>query len=158
MNKHILLLIFLLFFITILNSQATAGMNTAGYSYSGTLNEAHQLKILTYIWGQIQRPGLYIVPDDTDILTLMSLAGGPTVDAKLQSVRIVRRDDLGGEQIIIVDMKKYIETGDYELVPMLMPGDTIIIPGNTFYAFSRLALFLSQVAITLGVFLTIRSL
>jgi len=139
-------------------SMTMSAPNTAAYSYSGTMNDADQLKILTYIWGQIQRPGLYIVPDDTDILTLISLAGGPTVDAKLKSVRIIRNSEGDKERVIYVDMKKYIESGDYELIPRLMPGDTVIVPGTSFYAFTRIANFLSQVAITLGVYLTIRML
>jgi len=132
--------------------------NTAAYNFSGTMNESDQLNILTYIWGQIERPGLYIVPDDTDVLTLISLAGGPTVDARLKSIRIVRNSEFAEEQIITVDMKKYIETGDYSLIPRLMPGDTVIVQGTSFYAFSRVVTFLSQVAITLSVYFTIRAL
>ena len=162
MKKYFIISLILLVWTNLLFSQnmssAAAAPNTAAYSYSGTMNEADQLKILTYIWGQIERPGLYIVPDDTDVLTLISLAGGPTVDAKLKSVRIVRGSDTGNEQIIMVDMKKYIETGEYSLIPKLMPGDTVIVPGTSFYAFSRVVNFLTQVAITLSVYFTIRTL
>ena len=170
MNRHFALrkseisITLLLFFIiaNTLFAQSPVNMtvtpNTAAYSYSGTMNEADQLKILTYIWGLVQRPGLYIVPDDTDVLTLISLAGGPTEDAKLKSIRIVRNTEFGEEQIIIVDMKKYIETGDYDLIPKLMPGDTVIVSGTSFYAFSRVVNFLTQVAITLSVYFTIRAL
>ena len=162
MHKKIIAIILTLFISYSLISQNTsdssANLNTAGYSYSGTINEADQLKILTYIWGQIERPGLYIVPDDTDVLTLISLAGGPTVDARLKSIRIIRKSLLGEETVINVDMKKYIETGDYSLIPQLMPGDTVIVSGTSFYAFSRVVTFLSQVAITLSVYLTIQSL
>ena len=161
MTKRItLFFIFIFIFFCVVLSQdlSSENLNTAGYSYSGTMNEEDQLKILTYIWGQVERPGLYIVPDDTDVLTLMSLAGGPTVDAKLKSVRIIRSSPSGEEQIIFVDLKKYIETADYRLIPRLMPGDTVIVSGTSFYAFSRIVTFLSQVAITLSVYLTIRML
>ena len=162
MNKYMLLIIIIISVPCIViaqnMSQQSPNLNTAGYSYSGTMNDADQLKILTYIWGQVERPGLYIVPDNTDVLTLMSLAGGPTVDAKLKSIRIVRNSPSDEEQIIEVDIKKYIATGDYSLIPTLMPGDTVIVSGTSFYAFSRIVTFLSQVAITLSVYLTIRAL
>ena len=162
MYKVVIIFLILCLFTNVLLAQ-TAGMsvaspNTSAFSYSGTMNEQDQLKIYTYIWGQIQKPGLYIVPDDTDILTLISLAGGPKEDAKLKSVRIVRSSAFGEEQIIMVDMKKYVETGNYSLIPQLLPGDTVIIPGTSFYAFSRVADFLSKVAITLSVYATIRNL
>ncbi|HPM02271.1 MAG TPA: hypothetical protein PK816_08960, partial [Candidatus Cloacimonadota bacterium] len=34
---------------------------SSAYSYSGTMNEQDQLKIYVYIWGQVSKPGLYIV-------------------------------------------------------------------------------------------------
>ena len=162
MNKHIGLLLICLFSIGLLYSQgASSGAsigNTAAFSYSGTMNEADQLKILTYIWGQISRPGLYIVPDDTDLLTLMSLAGGPTVDAKLTTIRIVRSSAFGDEEIITVDMKKYLETGDHEMIPRLMPGDAVIVQGTSFYAFSRVVSFLANVAIVISTYVAVRNL
>ena len=36
------------------------------------------------IWGQVNKPGLYSVPDDTGIVELLSYAGGPTEDADLE--------------------------------------------------------------------------
>ena len=135
--------------------QATT--NTSAYFYSGTLTGSEQLKIYTYIWGQVMKPGLYIVPDNTDLLTLMSLAGGPTEDAKLAKIRIVRpgADD---EKVIFVDVKQYLETGDQNLIPQLQPGDTIIVSGTIFYAFYRFSDFMSKIAIVLSVVVSLNSL
>lgn len=129
----------------------------SAYLYSGTLQEAEQLKIKTYIWGQVRKPGLYIVPDDTDLLTLLSLANGPTEDAKLSKVRIVRTIE-GEETIIWVDLKEYMETGDKELIPILRPGDTVIVSGTVFYGLSRWADFLSNIAIFISMYITISNL
>jgi hypothetical protein len=133
---------------------------SSAYSYSGTMNEQDQLKIYVYIWGQVSKPGLYIVPDDTDLITLMSLAGGPTENAKLKTIRIVRQDfTTGSKEIVWVDMKKYIEKENEKVeIPILKPGDTIIISGTSFYAFSKVAEFMSKVAITLGVYTTIKNI
>jgi hypothetical protein len=159
--KRILIILFLLSIATVAICQDTAPSSSfapgSAYLYSGTLQEADQLKIKTYIWGQVRKPGLYIVPDDTDLLTLLSLANGPTEDAKLSKIRIVRSTE-EGEEIILVDLKDYMETANDNLIPTLQPGDTIIVSGTVFYAFTRWADFLSNIAIFLSMYLTISNL
>jgi hypothetical protein len=159
--KRILIILFLLSIATLAICQDTAPSSSfapgSAYLYSGTLQEADQLKIKTYIWGQVRKPGLYIVPDDTDLLTLLYLANGPTEDAKLSKIRIVRSTE-EGEEIILVDLKDYMETADDNLIPTLQPGDTIIVSGTVFYAFTRWADFLSNIAIFLSMYLTISNL
>ena len=137
---------------------AASGFNPASiYLYSGSLTGSEQLKIKTYIWGQVRNPGLYIVPDNTDLLTLISSAGGPTENAKLSKVRIVRAS-AEGEKVIWVDLKKYIESGDEELIPVLQPGDTVLISGSTYYAFTKAVAWISQIAVILSVYVSISNL
>ena len=129
----------------------------AVYQYSGSLTGTEQLKIRTYIWGQVRNPGLYIVPDDTDLLTLISSAGGPTENAKISKIRIIR-STIDGEKVINVDLKEYIETGQTELIPILKPGDTIIVSGSTYYAFTKAVNWLSQIAVILSVYVAISNI
>jgi polysaccharide biosynthesis/export protein len=160
MKKIIILIVFFVISISIVaqTENNSSGFNSASiYMYSGTLAGSEQLKIKAYIWGQVQKPGLYIVPDNTDLLTLISSAGGPTENAKLTKVRIIR-PSAEGEKVIWVDIKKYLETGNVELIPMLYPGDTIVISGTIFYAFSKAADFLSKVAIVLSVYAAMQNL
>ncbi len=127
------------------------------YLYSGTLAGTEQLKIKAYIWGQVKKPGLYIVPDNTDLLTLISSAGGPTENAKLSKIRIIRTTE-EGDKVIWVNMKKYIETGDPELIPVLKPGDTVVVSGSTYYAFTKAVDWLAQIAIILSVYVAISNI
>ena len=129
----------------------------AVYQYSGSLTGTEQLKIRTYIWGQVRNPGLYIVPDDTDLLTLISSAGGPTENAKLSKIRIIR-STTDGEKVINVDMKEYLETGQTGLIPILKPGDTVIVSGSTYYAFTKAVNWLSQIAVILSVYVAINNI
>ncbi len=131
--------------------------NASAYTYEGSRSNVEKLKINTYIWGQVLRPGLYIVPDDTNLLTLLSLAGGPNENAKLTKIRIVR-PTIDGDRIIWINMKKYMETGDEKMIPVMQPGDTVIVSGTIFYAFSRAADFLSKAAIALSVYSVITRL
>ncbi len=125
--------------------------NASAYSYEGSRSGREQLKINTYVLGQVLKPGLYIVPDDTDFLTLLSLAGGPREDAKLTKIRIVRPTG-ASEKVIWINLKRYFETADEKLIPVMQPGDTVIVSGTIFYAFSRVTDFLSKAAIALSVY------
>lgn len=125
--------------------------NISAYTFDGARSGVEKLKMNTFILGQVTKPGLYVVPDDTDFLTLLALAGGPREDAKLTKIRIVR-PIAEGEKVLWVNFKEYLETGDAELIPALQPGDTIIVSGTIFYAFSRVADFLSKAAVALSVY------
>jgi len=159
MRKIIILIFLVLLSINVFSQDTTSPSNNSGsvYLYSGTLQGSEQLKIKTYIWGRVRNPGLYIIPDNTDLLTLISSAGGPLEDAKLSKIRIVRSIE-NKEEIIWVDLKEYLDTGDNTLIPILQPGDTVIISGTTFYAFSKVTDWLSKIAVALSVYITVTNL
>lgn len=154
--KKVLIIVFLIGIALCLTAQNayTAPSNISAYTFDGVRSGVEKLKINTHIWGQIYKPGFYAVPDDTDLLTLISLAGGPREDAKLTKIRIVR-PTAQGERVLIVNLKKYMETGDESLIPVLQPGDTVIVSGTIFYAAARVADFLSKAAIALSLYNTI---
>jgi hypothetical protein len=54
-----------------------------------------------------------VVPDDTDFLTLLALAGGPKEDAKLSKIRIIH-----AQEIAVVD------TVDARVRPYRSPGSS----------------------------------
>ncbi len=153
MKKELLLFAILLIAVNLIaqTQTFTPTNNASAYSYEGSRTDAAKLKINTYIWGQVRNPGLYIVPDDTDLLTLLSLAGGPSEDAKLTKVRIIRPTE-DGERVIWVNIKKYLETGNEKMIPVLKPGDTVVVSGTVYYAFSKMADFLYKVVIVLSAY------
>lgn len=131
------------------NTQTSTFNPGSVYQYPGSGNE--QLMINTYIWGQVKSPGLYQIPDNTDLLTLISSAGGPTEDAKLSKVKIIR-PTTEGEKVIYVDLQKYMKTGDMKLIPIMQPGDTVFIGGTAFYAVERVASFLGNLVIFFSIY------
>ncbi len=54
------------------------------------LGDTDELLMKVNIWGFVRKPGQYMVPTDTDLIALMSFAGGPIEEAKIKSIRIVR--------------------------------------------------------------------
>ncbi|MCF7918928.1 MAG: SLBB domain-containing protein [Candidatus Cloacimonetes bacterium] len=156
MMRNLLLLLTLI--VAICLQGQTSEMTTFNpgsvYQYPGAGNE--QFMINTYIWGQVRNPGLYKIPDNTDLLTLLSSAGGPTENAKLSKVKIIR-PVAGGERIIYVDLKEYMRTGDMSLIPIMKPGDTVFVAGTAFYAIERVSSFLGSVVIFFSVYTMINS-
>jgi hypothetical protein len=111
------------------------------------LGSSDELLIPVNIWGFVQKPGQYMVPDNTDLVALLSFAGGPTENAKLSHIRIIRNDPKIGNVVYKIDVKRYIETADERLIPRLRPGDTIIVNGTTFHWINRFFEFVSRIAI-----------
>lgn len=150
MKRIIFIIIFLFLYAGISLAQGSSTFpvspGTAAYSYTGTMGDQDQLRIYTYIWGQVRKPGLYIVPDNIDLLALISLAGGPTKDAKLSKVRIVRQDMNGkNNEVIWINLKKYIDNGDRSIIPLLKAGDTVIVSGTVYYGLTRASSLVSTV-------------
>jgi len=139
--KKIVVIIILAGVLTLLAQESQNSTFNPGsvYQYPGSGNE--QLMINTYIWGQVRSPGLYQIPDNTDLLTLISSAGGPTDNAKLSKIKIIR-PTAQGEKIIFVNLQEYMKTGDMTLIPIMQPGDTVFVAGTAFYAVERVAGFL----------------
>lgn len=50
------------------------------------LGPEQQLQIVVHIWGEVNKPGDYLVPDGTNVLELISKAGGPTNYANLSHI------------------------------------------------------------------------
>jgi len=110
-----------------------------------------ELLIRVNVWGYVAKPGQYLVPDNTDLISLLSYAGGPTEDARIDAIRLIRTVE-GKRQVTEVDLKELLEGGSSEEVPVLMPGDTVIVPGNLYRLISRAVSIVSQLAIVANVY------
>jgi len=95
------------------------------------LGEANELLIRVNVWGRVARPGQYFVPATTDLITLLSAAGGPQGRSRISDIRVVRADKTGQGEVLVVNVKKYLKTGDKRLIPDLKPEDTVIVSAST---------------------------
>lgn len=78
------------------------------------------------LWGGVNRPGIHHVPVKTDLMSLMSYAGGPTHRANLDDVTIKR--DMGNKQEVIeVDVEELLTGASHHHVE-LAPNDIIVVP------------------------------
>ena len=100
------------------------------------------------LWGHVQRPGIYSIPSSYTLIDLISSAGGPLKTARLNDVRIVRKN----QEVIQVDVNEFLKTGNNELLPVLQPGDTIMVSGSVQDMFSRFVGLMRDIAIIVNVF------
>lgn len=137
-----------IFFILLLISSTYAQDSQAQIQYGDRpaqyiLGGTDILLITVNLWGHVQRPGIYSIPSAYGLIDLISSAGGPMSTARLSDVRIIRTN----QQVINVDVEKFIKTGNSELLPLLQPGDTIIVSGSAYDVFTRFIGIVRDIAI-----------
>lgn len=116
--------------------------NSPGYHFHGLPGEA---TTRVYLWGAVPAPGTYIVPDETDLSGLLSLAGGPVNapfdEAQLDRTTTVRlfRGAAGQRQLLYeAPVEEFVR--DPAAAPALLEDDVVEVetrdrrftPGWTF--------------------------
>ncbi|MEJ2633810.1 MAG: SLBB domain-containing protein [Calditrichia bacterium] len=100
------------------------------------------------LWGHVQKPGIYSIPSNFGIIDLLSSAGGPLKTARLNDVRIIRKN----QEVIKVNIEEYIKTGNKDLLVPLQPGDVVIVSGSISDIFSRIVAVVRDIAIIVNVY------
>ncbi|MCM2277954.1 MAG: SLBB domain-containing protein [Oligoflexia bacterium] len=78
------------------------------------------------LWGAVTKPGIHHIPMQTDLVTLLSLAGGPTADAQLDRISIKRRNG-SQEKVLRIDAEDLLEQPGVHS-PVLEPNDIVVVP------------------------------
>jgi len=144
LNKYFFtfLLVTVLIFNGVLNSQDKERVgNFQTYSQSGGLfnyGEKDKVNIEVSIWGYVKFPGKYIIPQGSTLVDLVSYAGGPSVDAKLDNIRLFRpKNDslnISEDEMIKIDyndifwLDKVTFKKNRNII--MKPGDILIFPGE----------------------------
>jgi len=84
------------------------------------------------VWGHVITPGLHLIHEGTDLISLLSLVGGPKDGANLKEIRLYRETpDADGISSYTIDLEKFIKSGDRSNLIKINPNDTLIIPQKT---------------------------
>jgi hypothetical protein len=109
---------------------AQTGASSAAYYY---ISKPGEITMPINLWGYVRNPGRYEVPISTDLIQLLSYAGGPLAEADLGSVKIartVRRDDVVRTVEYTINLNRLDKLD--EKARDLEPGDTIFMPAPSF--------------------------
>ncbi len=129
------------------DSEAGAPINPVSPGYGTTRPLEEELLVSVSIWGEVDKPGIYDVPDGTNVAELISYAGGPTEFANLSRVKLTRPEEGNAAR---VDIKSYLARGDVNALPQLRPGDTVYVHRNAKYAWTAVIEVVSQLAVVAG--------
>jgi len=134
MKKVLTLFLTLSIIITSVVFAQTNNMAQGSGAAQYILGSRDQVLMAVNIWGFVGKPGQYMVPYGTDLISLLSYAGGPREEAKIKSIKVIRGGDGEKKQgeVIKVNVKEFLEKGNSEEIPTLKPGDTVVVSGTTF--------------------------
>jgi len=136
------------------------------------IGEEKNLEIIVHVWGEVRQPGEKRVQDGTNILELISKAGGPTEYSNLSKVMLFSNrnfyssaeqksyPDDSHDKFILNDFEKlrktgkveinineYLKNGRAEYLPRLLPGDVVQVKRNVWYKWQTFIRVASQLAI-----------
>jgi polysaccharide export outer membrane protein len=83
-----------------------------------------------YVLGGVNKPGVYQKEAAVDLVGAILLAGGPTKEARMDKVTIVRRGP-SASHTIEVNVHEYLTEGADVSNPVLVAGDTITVDQST---------------------------
>ncbi len=109
----------------------------AFYDYS----DPTAINIQVSIWGSVKFPGRYVIPNYSEIRDLLSYAGGPTENAKLEDLRLYRVKPDSTEEMIKLNYEdvlwgEKLISGNRN-VPKIIAGDVLVIPTEPKLFFSQ---------------------
>lgn len=105
-----------------------------------------QLETTVHVWGEVKKPGEYRVLEGTNLLQLISKAGGPTEYANLGKVRLTHASKQP-DRVIHINLSDYLEKDNFLPLPTLQTGDVVDVPRNTWYKWRTLIRIAADVAI-----------
>ncbi len=126
-----------------MNQQYSSGDRPAQY----ILGTNDVLLITVNLWGHVQRPGIYSIPSSFGLIDLLSSAGGPLKSARLNDVRVIRKN----QEVIKVNVKEFIKSGNKDLLVPLLPGDLVIVSGSAIDIFATMVAIARDIAIVVNV-------
>lgn len=110
-----------------------------------------RLLIEVHVWGEVNRPGLYRVPDGSTVLDAISTAGGPTQFAALSKVKLTHPAGAYPRSHKI-DLDRYADGRPDSSLPVLGPGDMITVHRNARFFWKDAVQILADIAIIVNVY------
>jgi hypothetical protein len=166
--RKILIILFLILFPVIISAQNNdiqmgGGLNKIGFNQGGLFDfsDPSSINIKVSVWGFVKYPGKYVIPVYSKVNDLLSFAGGPTDEARLEEMRIVRTDSNSSKQIIynlnfndlLMDPKFSADSS----VQSLKAGDILLVSGSPrFYLSEYISTTLSVVSVLISIIILVR--
>ncbi|AXY02343.1 sugar ABC transporter substrate-binding protein [Vibrio alfacsensis] len=95
------------------------------------------------VFGEVNAPGSFSYKEDMDLVDIIMRSGGVTRYASVEQIRVISNN-----RPTLFNLKKYLDSGDQSLLPMLAKGATVFVPkmeeeiksgSNTVYVMGEVA-------------------
>lgn len=99
-----------------------------GEDYRGVVNlKVHLIerRLPIRVLGFVKNPGVVDLPEDGNIQMALQNAGGAKAGAQLDKIQLNRHG-----KITTFDYKKYLDTGDFTILPIIEPLDVVFVPAS----------------------------
>ena len=132
---------------------------TAEYVFKSTYQEN---LIPVQVLGAIHKPGMYFVPSKTDLVKLLTMAGGPTTAVSEDIV--VRKTDRSWSELNLiglkkenqayeVNFKKLLRGGAYTTL-LMSPHDVVYVPPTESWVDTNTMRLITVVSLVMGIVVT----
>lgn len=168
MRKEVLFILFFCLFTGISYGQSNdyelGAMPQTNYRQQGgyfDYSDPRTLNIKVAIWGSVKYPGRYVIPVNSTVNDLISLAGGPVTDSELDDLRLYRTTADSTRELMKFNLndvmwEKELFTSKLN-VPQLQAGDILVVPTSPKYFFREwlsIGLSIFSALISLAILLT----
>lgn len=106
-------------------------------------------QMLVSVFGMVTRPDNYPVVEEASIFRVLSMAGGPTEEGNIRSVKVYRKSNTN--QYRTLDLTHYLDNGQMGDAILVYPGDIVYVPKKQ-NAVREMSEFLRDVVLLFGIF------
>ncbi|WP_407702420.1 SLBB domain-containing protein [Vibrio algarum] len=75
------------------------------------------------VFGEVNSPGSFSYTEEASLVDILMRSGGVTRYASVEQIRVITNSNP-----ILFNLKRYLDSGDNDLLPVLLPGSTIFVP------------------------------
>jgi hypothetical protein len=95
-----------------------------------------KFNIEVIIWGGVKNPGIYLVPEGSTFIELMSLSGGTIDDKMYENIKLIRAQEkssnLKADTVYVFNYQDFFDPESKNKInkpnPVLKSGDIIVLP------------------------------
>lgn len=126
------------------------------------LGDEQQLEMIVHIFGEVKKPGEHRVTDKTNVLELISKAGGPTEFSSLGNVRLTRVNSYSSKmksgngsfskRVNELDLNSYLKGKKNMSIPVLLPGDIVFVPRNNWHRWRNIVGMARDISVVASVY------
>lgn len=108
-------------------SRIYSGLQAAPATVFMDLTVSRTRPVRVFVMGEVERPGLYTIPNNASVFQALYAVGGPLLTGSLREVRVIRN----GEVVATADLYDYLLDGRTPTPLQVLENDFLFIPPRT---------------------------